>query len=331
MLRVHFTAEDLVRISLNPLLPPEAEAVLSLQMLRQRGQDPRFGTWRRGLHGRLPAAVRPLLDLVPTSGWVPEFLTPHKVGTQFVDAIRATPRRQLTAELNRLAAGRRLPAWVNTLSYGDQETLQAVAQALVAYRDIAIAPHTARMQSVLDADLARRTVTAARHGTETLLAGLHPAVRWNPPVLQLPSAIDQDIHLDGRGLRLVPLLFCGPLPRLCLAGPDDQPLLAVQLPIDTAPANPLLDAPSRRGQDAARPLGKLLGATRSAILHAVAAAPGLSTAELASRTAVSQASASEHATVLREAGLIISRRDRNRMCHLPTATAIALLRAPTGE
>ena len=39
------------------------------------------------------------------------------------------------------------------------------------------------------------------------------------------------------------------------------------------------------------------------------------------------ATASEHATVLREAGLIISHRDGNRVRHHPTAIASALLDA----
>jgi predicted transcriptional regulator len=76
---------------------------------------------------------------------------------------------------------------------------------------------------------------------------------------------------------------------------------------------------------------KVLGATRTTVLTAVAAAPGLTTAELANRARVSLASASAHATLLREAGLVISHRDRNRVRHYPTSTAMNLLDSPNHD
>ncbi|MFI1105214.1 ArsR/SmtB family transcription factor [Streptomyces melanogenes] len=76
-----------------------------------------------------------------------------------------------------------------------------------------------------------------------------------------------------------------------------------------------------------RSLAKVLGAARALILRVVADAPGLTTSELAGRTALSLASVSEHATTLREAGLMSSQRDGQRHRHFPTSAAIALLDA----
>jgi DNA-binding transcriptional ArsR family regulator len=330
MLRVHFTADDLCSVTLISQLPQLAEAVLSLQALRRNDQRLRFGAWRQSLRGNLPAKVRPLLDLVPAHGWIPDFLTSTQdTGSvpDVLEAIRAVPRRQLTADLNRLASTHPLPGWVRGLADGAPEALNAVTRALAAYHDVAIAPHTRRMQTAVDVDLDRRVTTLRRHGVGALLSGLHPALRWQPPVLTVPSRLDRDIHLAGRGLRLAPVLFGGSLPRLLVGDGDDRPVLVYPLALDDL-ANPLARLTSDGQQRTANALATVLGTTRSAVLHTVAAAPGLSTAELANRVSISLASASEHATSLRNAGLIASHRERNRVLHYPTAAATVLLNAP---
>ncbi|MFJ3791276.1 winged helix-turn-helix domain-containing protein [Kitasatospora sp. NPDC090091] len=331
MLRVHFTADDLCSVTLISRLPQLGEAVLSVQALRRNDQRLRFDAWRRSLRGNLPAQVGPLLDLVPAHGWIPDFLTSTRDNgsvRDVLEAVRAVPRRQLTADLNRLASAHALPGWVRGLADGDRDAMNALTRALAAYHDLAIAPHVRRMQSAVDVDLDRRVTTLRRHGVGALLSGLHPALRWQPPVLTVPSPFSQDVHLAGRGMTVAPVVFGGPLPRLLLGDRDDRPVLIYPLAFDAA-ANPLVGhASDARRQRAAKALGTVLGATRSAVLHAVAAAPGLSTSELARRVCVSTASASEHATSLREAGLIASCRERNRVLHYPTAAAAVLLNAP---
>jgi DNA-binding MarR family transcriptional regulator len=69
----------------------------------------------------------------------------------------------------------------------------------------------------------------------------------------------------------------------------------------------------------------LLGRTRAAVLCAIIEMPGCSTSELAAAARVSLASASEHATVLRSAGLITTVRHRQTARHAPTAVGSALL------
>jgi DNA-binding transcriptional ArsR family regulator len=72
-------------------------------------------------------------------------------------------------------------------------------------------------------------------------------------------------------------------------------------------------------------LTALIGATRAAVLNAIGTHRSSTTTELAHRINISLASASEHTTVLREAGLITSQRDRNRSLHQLTALGLALL------
>jgi Helix-turn-helix domain len=154
--------------------------------------------------------------------------------------------------------------------------------------------------------------TWIRKGAEAVLAGLHLQAHWQAPVLTLPSSIDRAVHLAGRGLILAPMVFCGSRTRLWLGGQDGPALLAYPITFDHAIPNPLAALPISRPQQAANALAKLLGTTRARVLTTIAVAPGVSTAELATRTRISLASASEHATALRRAGLTTSRRDSHR-------------------
>jgi DNA-binding transcriptional ArsR family regulator len=71
-------------------------------------------------------------------------------------------------------------------------------------------------------------------------------------------------------------------------------------------------------------LGRLVGHTRSAVLQAIRL--GCTTSELARRAGVSLASASQHAAVLREAGLVVTLRNGNAVLHTLTPLGAALLR-----
>lgn len=81
------------------------------------------------------------------------------------------------------------------------------------------------------------------------------------------------------------------------------------------------DTPARRGD---RELTALLGSTRAAVLCTIAEGP-LSTTEVARRLHISPPSASEHATVLREATLVTTQRHGNMSLHSITSLGVALL------
>lgn len=330
MLRLHFTAEDLAKVVLvGSALPGVGEAVTGFQSMRRADQGEQFGLWRQGLRGQLPAVVRPLWDLVPADGWVPDFLTPYPGSVLVpaaVEAIRSTPRKRIVADLERLATRHRLPAWANGLARGDQEAVNAVADAVAAYHEVAIAPHADRMQAVQDTERTRAARTMAERGTGAMLESLHPALRWQAPVLAFPAPVDEDIYLTGRGIALAPVLFCGPLPRLQM-NDVEQPILAYPLTWDSATVNPLVTPVPSRPHRPSAAVAKVLGSTRATVLYAIAAAPGITTADLAARTRTSLASASEHATTLRQAGLVLAERQGNRVHHHPTATGAALLDA----
>jgi DNA-binding transcriptional ArsR family regulator len=332
MLRIHFTAQDLAGLAFaHHRALPISEAVMSLQVLR-RGSAPLFRAWRRHVLERLPPHASLLGSLVPAAGWVPDFLTPSAPafpGTGVFEAIRATPRERLTTDVHRLSAHRRPPAWVRQMADGDREALDMVADTLAAYHDIAITPFTDRMRAVLDADRAWRIDTMARAGIGALLAGLHPQVHWREPVLELPGLPGQgdiDFHLEGRGLLLCGHIFCGPRPR-ALLNDVDTPVL-IYAPLRDPQANDLVSEPCHARENAPKALATLLGRTRAAVLHALADPGGHTTTQLARHLGISPASASEHATALRAAGLVASLRQANTVLHTTTALGTSLLSTP---
>ncbi|GAB4075394.1 winged helix-turn-helix domain-containing protein [Nostocoides australiense] len=97
------------------------------------------------------------------------------------------------------------------------------------------------------------------------------------------------------------------------------------LVVPIRPQSALVDA--QRSEAAA---GAVLGRTRARVLVALATG-SCSTSELAARAGISASSASEHATALRRAGLIDSRRQRREVRHRATDAGRALLGWPVAD
>ncbi|OKI04762.1 transcriptional regulator [Streptomyces sp. CB02923] len=262
--------------------------------------------------------TRLLAPLVPTRGYFPDFLTPPE-GLLGIDeglaALRATPPARLHAELSKLPATRPLPTWLRELSEGDSAALGRLTGALQSYYENAVAPYWPRLQARIEADRAARGRALLDGGADHLLASLPPTMRWRPPVLEVDYPVDRDLFLNGRGLLLLPSYFCRRTP-VTFCNPDLTPVLVYPLEHPAPRVMPTV-AP-------AHSLGKLVGRTRSAILHGVGG--GCTTSELARRVDVSLASASQHATVLRDAGLLLTLRHGNAVLHTLTPLGAALLR-----
>jgi DNA-binding transcriptional ArsR family regulator len=153
-------------------------------------------------------------------------------------------------------------------------------------------------------------------GVEELLGRLHPSARWNSPVLEISGFPDRDLHLEGRGLRLQPSVFCWKTPTK-LHDPQLQPVLVY--PVQHAPGLLRRTSADKRSQ----PLAALLGTTRAAALEAIA--DGCTTTELAQRCQISLAGASRQAGILRDAGLISTRRAGQAVRHDLTLLGRAVL------
>ncbi|MFG2141597.1 ArsR/SmtB family transcription factor [Streptomyces sp. NPDC048650] len=318
MLRIHFTAGDLARTRIDDGPDPLWESVLSLHQLQERRQDPTLGAWRRHVmhHGR--TALRLLLPLVPARGYFPDFLTPAESADGFeagLDALLSTPRSQLRHQIGRLTVDRPVGPWLRSVAEGTAPALQRLGEALCEYRHHAFGTSWLRIRARVDADRARRTRAQWCDGTDAMLRTFEPSMCWRPPVLEADYPVDHDIHLEGRGLLLIPSYFCRHRP-VALADPSLPPTLVY-------PASPV--GPGRTSPTAmpGSQLARLLGHTRAAVLESLDA--DRTTSELARLTGVSLSSASEHAAVLRGAGLISSSRRRNCVYHRLTPMGLALL------
>ncbi|MFV0129997.1 ArsR/SmtB family transcription factor [Streptomyces sp. HMX112] len=323
MLRIHFTGECLAGIRMAARPDALWETILSFHRLRDRRGALVYGEWRTEARTRLSGETRMLGTLVPVRGYFPDFLTPPQ-GLDGLDeglqALRATPPARIHTELALLAASRpggaRLPGWARSLAEGGPEPVGRLLGALRGYHRAAVEPYWSYIQARVEADRAVRGRALLDGGAEELLATLPPMFRWRSPVLEADYPVDRDLHLDGRGLLLQPSYFCRGTP-VVYRDPELPPVLVY--PVTHTDASAVAEPGASDGTS----LGRLVGHTRSAVLKAIG--HGGTTSELARRAGVSLASASQHAGVLREAGLVVTLRQGSSVLHTLTPLGAALL------
>lgn len=336
MLRVHFTAADLARTRIADGPDPLWETVLSVHQLTERGPDPALRAWRTRNCTTGRSALRVLRPVMPSRGYFPDFLTPAASAggglESGIDAVLSTPRPRLRAELTRLVERATPPAWMRPLADGDPESLRRLGRALRAYHSSVLRPAWPWISERTEQDRLWRAQTQSVAGTDAMLHTFGPGLRWRPPVLTADYPADRDLHLDGRGLLLVPSYFCRRLP-VALADGSLPPILVyparapARVPVGAGGVGGMSSTGGAGGDVRAEGLAQLLGHTRAAVLQSLG---GLcTTSELARRAGVSASSASEHAAVLRRAGLITTTRLRNRVHHSLTPLGTALLTGRT--
>ncbi|MEV6107015.1 winged helix-turn-helix domain-containing protein [Streptomyces sp. NPDC051940] len=304
VLRLHFTAADLGRAKVAARPDPLWELVLSANLLGNRDGRAVFDTWRADARTRLrtlPTKHRHLIRLLaPPFSDFPDLLTPPAGQQGFeegLDAVLSTPRQRITRELAALGT---LPAWTTPLLRGESGAVRALGHALRGYFGQVLEPYWPRIAAQVEADQARRARAFVAGGVDGVLNSFRPLLRWQYPVLEAPYPHTRDIHLDGRGLLLIPSVVCWRTP-VTWIDPELPPVLVY--PVErTAQWWSRLPPPNVRDT-----LTPLIGGTRSAILRA--AAEGGSCGELARRAAHSPTITSYHLKVLRDAGLVTSLRD----------------------
>jgi DNA-binding transcriptional ArsR family regulator len=346
VLRIHFTAEDLARVRISASWGPLAETLFSLSVLGERAPSSLVAGWREEMGHRVGSRAQPLLRLVQPFAHVDLITVAGQAESmdEALDALLGASDARLDDELEPLRAellgnGNSnafswARAWVGALSEGDLEARKQLVSSLREYSRLAIDPYWEGLRAHINADRAMRGRLMAEGGVELLLATLHPNILWRAPVLEVlrppaaqagrPAAAHTDVHLAGRSVVLVPsvfclrnaMLFCDPMDEAApyvlfypaLREADDA--MAVWTP--EASRRPALEA--------------LLGRTRSMALEAIADL--CTTTELARRIGTSPSTASHHATVLRDAGLITSRRDGTAVLHQLTERGASLLDQP---
>ncbi|MFJ4839364.1 ArsR family transcriptional regulator [Streptomyces sp. NPDC088746] len=326
MLRIHFSDADLARTRIAAAPDPLWEVASSMHRLQSRRGRWAYAGWyrmarqqtrERGL-GRVLRSV--FLPLYPRAAYFPDFLTPaDAVGdlNAGLESILATPPRQVLKEVAILDRTVGAPSWARQLAQLD--TRKEFAGMLRAYHDAVLAPYEDQAQARIEAERAARARGVLDGGVEGMLSGLGPMLCWRPPVLEVvyPKQVeDRDLYLNGRGLTLVPSYFNWGEP-VAFADPEMPPVLWYSLLHEPSPP---------RGVDGpGKPLITLLGRARAVALRA--ASTGATTGEIARAAGVSASSASRHATVLRDSGLITTIRNGPTVLHTLTPAGASLLRS----
>ncbi|QIS10849.1 ArsR/SmtB family transcription factor [Nocardia arthritidis] len=329
MKRVVLTSEDLLRVRIGAPLGALGETLLASRMLR-RARPAIFDGWRSTVLREIPCDFGMLADLVPNIYDFVDLITPTRGARSLpegLEALRLVSREELRREIGctvrRLAESgdRPLPGWTAKLPDADGTALRELATAVEAFHDVAFGGRWAHVQSYLESAADRMARVMATEGVYGLFAALRPHVRWRTPVLEVMRLRGRhDVRLNGRGLVVVPSIFVWPEPLLLSSCIETGGPYTLIVPV-LRDIGDLATAWGPRPPNEA--LTALLGRTRAAALQAIA--DGCTTTQLAGQLAISPATASEHASILRDAGLIESTRHRNSVRHQLTTLGAALL------
>ena len=311
MLRVHLTAEDLMRTKFASQPAPLVEVENALAAMR--GQDAIFRSWRRAAVAGSPPAVRTLLGLVPAAPPGLSFLDPVTTGlAEGLELVQQASTALVLSELERVSPAGQPATWMRLLAARDRQTWRDLDQALRLAHQHLIRDDWPRIHSSFRAELAWRSRLIAESGVRVALETLHPTISWDGTVLQIRATTDVDFHLGGTGLTLLPSAFWTERPMLA-----DHPDGSTALIYPALTPLPLID------HDASDPLAGLLGHTRAAVLRL--SLVERTTTKLAGELGTSLATVSSHTKALRAAGLIVTTRAGKAVQHLATPLGNRLL------
>ncbi|NUR74077.1 MAG: helix-turn-helix transcriptional regulator [Hamadaea sp.] len=179
------------------------------------------------------------------------------------------------------------------------------------YERIAIEPYWDRIEKFVAAERVRLGRTLLDGGLDTLLATLHPEVRWDSPRLRVNGSADE-MTAEG-GLLVQPSVFTGHHPMLVRRAGQAVLVLPVSCELEDL---------------ADEQLGALMGRTRAKLIKMLMLAGGATTTQLARRADLSLAAVSQHVAVLRSVGLVVTQNAGRERCHLLTPAGARLVDRP---
>lgn len=329
MIALNFGRSDLTRVRF--ALSPLVEVLGSVRALGSPEARDIHHSWVSSHRERVDEADLELLRaLQPANTDTPDFVNPpprapvRRIEDELAE-LQATPVAQVRAEIERAYGPRGIPAALEPLVRSPSVGLAHLTEVLQRYWDVMIAPHWARMRSILEGDVLYRARQMARGGIQQLLGDIHPCAHFADgrlTVVRLAEpacdAYEVTCDLDGRGLLFVPSVFAWPRVGVVTEPPWQPTLIYPARGIGT------LWEPERVCREDA--LGELMGARRAEILADLD--DPRSTTELAERLQLSAPSVSQHLAVLRRAGLVQSSRVGRLVLYMRTSRGDGLVGAP---
>lgn len=324
--RMRFAAEDLLRCRF--AISPLRETQGAIRTLSRPDRHGYHLPWLRQVRAAAAGLdLTALRLLTPEIGYGPDFLHPlPQAPLATLDdelaAVRATPPKtahaQITATLAQIPGSDRSRRGREMLA-DPAGTVRHLAGLYEQVWSALLQPHWPRLRAVLEADVAYHARRLADGGMQRLFTGLHPMLSWSDGALTAHAPHLPAPHLPGpdgrsRGLVLVPSVFFWPEAGSAF-DPPWQPTVLY-------PARGIGGLWAETGPAVATALVRLLGTNRAAILTGLDA-PTTTTA-LAHRHALAMSSVSAHLAVLRDAGLLASRRYGHQVLYERTPLGVAM-------
>jgi Helix-turn-helix domain len=299
---VHFTFDDLSKTRIITTLGAAPETFFALDLLSQNTNDS-FTAWRKEAKKRLGKNLNDLLAVAKELSPISDLISLTQTGPEQI-------RIALTPEGIKKPRSRYLQQYVHDLY------------------DTALRPHWPKIHSYLETERETTGRILFTAGYDRLFATMHRQIHWDAPVLRLPQSSPGQpttVHLNGTGIVIVPSLFLYGQPRLFRTGAD-----TAKPPILVYPVRPnaVSAAVLWASSPAAQSLSALVGNTRAAVLRSLN--DSRTTTHIAEQVGISPGSASQHATVLRNAGLITTHRTRTAAIHSLTPLGRALFKERWG-
>ncbi|MDH2427564.1 DUF5937 family protein [Sphaerisporangium sp. TRM90804] len=321
-IRIEVGPQDVMasRFAISPLI----ETLHALRILSGSHEAGVLQPWaasKRAVYVRLlrEPGMAALVTLFRRGAYNADFTGPPPSGVNVaiedeLAVVRATPPAQAHDEIARNLAGLPAPPPEIRATLERPDVAQVFADTLeAAWREI-LAPDWPRFKAILERDVVRRAGRLATYGWSAALEDLSPRIRLrterDPAHIELRmdhAGSDETHRLGGRGLLFVPSV-CGTGVGAYLE--DAWPYALAY------PAWGVAVPPARRDG-----LARLIGKTRSAILHALPA----TTTQLAALLTLSVGGAGDHVAALRGAGLISGTRTGRAVLYHRTALGEALI------
>ncbi|MEU4620660.1 DUF5937 family protein [Actinoplanes sp. NPDC023801] len=303
-------------------ISPGYELVHAVRAVLRPQVVPLHWGWFRSLRDEAGSeGFRLMAVIAGVDGYMPDFLTTDPSGDmtpeEELERLRRVPDDRLRSDLEKMvlrSSGARQQE-IRELIADPTRARTAIVAAWQQVWDALLAPVWPQMLRLLRADIAVRARRSSDAGLAEMVATLHSTVTWHNDVVrvQLPH-YEASVDCGGTGLLLAPSVMAT---RRCavLDEPPTHPTIFY-------PAHGISETWHRPTSDVLEALSALLGSARARLVLELQ--QPLSTSECARLTGLAASTASHHLTVLRNAGLVDSRRAGGRVLHTRTPLSEAL-------
>lgn len=305
LVSIRLNRSDLAQVHFVPGPLPLLEVLNSIRALCRDRACGRLTEWQARVTRRLPPVAQPLMEMMSGCDGAPMFMAPLEPDLQrALTVVCSIPDQVVERSLAATFGERGVPKWVTAFVAGSGTGRRRLRSSLQSYFTSCLLPYWDAVKISYEWETMRFSRTVLLSGVKTAFEELTPEIRWQD---------EGEVDLRGREVLLAPSPFWTGEP-VIRSVPDGRAVLIY------APPAPLTVEPAASRQTT---LEHLLGQTRAAVLSSLTTPCG--TTELAERVGMSVATTSEHASILRATGLVITARQGRSVQHSLTRLGRLLL------